>query len=95
METPYEFWENYTNVDPYKESIIKTYFKTKTMTKNTDVKPAFEKSPKTIFREIIDYIRDWNEEWMHYYNNSDIIEKPLDADQIADKFSEMYDIEEK
>lgn len=64
------------------------------MTKNKDVKPMLEKDKKTIFRELLDEIRDWNEEWNHYSNNPDVIQRPLNADELAEQLTNRYDIEE-
>lgn len=64
------------------------------MTKNKDVKPMLEKDKKTIFRDILDEISNWDESWKHYSNNPDVVEKPLNADEFAEDLANRYDIEE-
>jgi len=71
------------------------YFQNSTyMTKNIDVKPTLSKDSKTIFREILDDFQYWNESWKHYLNNSDIVEKPINADELAENLAKKYEIEE-
>ena len=64
------------------------------MTKNKDVKPMLEKDKKTIFRDILDEVSNWDESWKHYSNNPDVVEKPLNADEFAEDLANRYDVEE-
>ena len=71
------------------------YFQTTTqMTKNIDVKPTLGKDSKAIFRGILDDFQYWNESWKHYLNNSDIVEKPINAEEFAEELAKKYEIEE-
>ena len=67
---------------------------TTNMTQNRDVKPMLEKDKKTIFRDILEEISQWDESWKHYSNNPEVIEKPLNADEFAEDLANRYDVEE-
>jgi hypothetical protein len=68
---------------------------TQDMTRNKDLSTFSEdKSEKKIFRDILELISGWNEDWVHYNNNSGVIERPLNADELAEHLSTKYSIEE-
>lgn len=67
---------------------------TTTMTQNRDVKPMLENDKKTIFRDILEEISQWDESWKYYSNNPEVIEKPLNADEFAEDLANRYDVEE-
>jgi hypothetical protein len=72
----------------------KLYTQTTTMTKNIETKPTLGKEEKQIFRELLDEFGNWNESWIHYSNNPDVVEKPLNADEFAQDLANRYEIEE-
>lgn len=68
---------------------------TQNMTRNKELNTFSEdKSDKKIFRELLDLISGWNEDWIHYNNNSGVIERPLNADELSEHLSTKYSIEE-
>lgn len=66
----------------------------KIMTKNSETKPILGKESKEIFRILLEEFRDWEESWRHYSNNSDILQRPIDAEQFSQELCKRYEIEE-
>jgi hypothetical protein len=48
---------------------------------------------QNIFRKILNEVEGWNEGWEFYRNNSDIISKPMNADEFAINLSKRFNIE--
>lgn len=88
--------QSYTGLGNLPDSIDYTY--KEKMTKNIDVKPSIESRDESrfIFRNILDYFKEWQESWEQYNNNSfNGFPKPIDADQFARELSRMYKIKSR